>query len=233
MNQPRRLWNHPNAIAYSTVSLAGGATDSSFLAGGAYCPSAGWLVEYAVDFRNSDQLIVTLEAGVAGKRDGRVVVAEDFEFGTSGMFCVLYPYIALSFRAGSATVDFSINMVPLETDDAAIGSLPYILQGSSIETIAAAATNTVPIPIGATGYQVLPADEPLGVIMSAGGMTRAQYAIESSAVASVTAGAQGSAWRPTVPAIGGATEIQVTNTGGSQIDTAVLFQYDLRHGTRS
>jgi hypothetical protein len=224
-----RLWNSPHAIACSTLTLLAGAR-ATVGAGSSYCPSAGWLVEYAVEFNNSDQLTGTIEAGVPGKRDGRVVVAEDFDFGTAGMFAVLYPTVRLTVAAGVAACDISLNFLPLEADDSAVAGLPYILQGNTLLTIGAGATTLVPVPIGATAYQVLPANQAIDVLQTGlGGVTREEYSIESSTVALATAGAQATGWHPTLQATTN-RDISVTNVGAAPITTTVLFQFDMRSG---
>ena len=229
-----RLWNSPHRVGFSEIQILAGVSNAQFAAGSFYCPSAGWLVHYALDIGNSDQMTGVIECGVPGRRDGLFPLADDFELGTAGVFFVPYPRLQMTLTAGSAASIVAVNMFPVEADDAAIASYPSTLQGCTFLAIGAGpATVTTTIPLGATDFQVLGSANQLDVLVTSGGATRQDFSITGSGAAAATAGAQASGWRqiPSSQGTGGNLgTIAVTNPAGGAITTALLWRYDLRSG---
>jgi hypothetical protein len=229
-----RLWNSPNRVGFAETQILGGASNAQFSAGSFYCPSAGWLVHYALDIGNSDQMTGVIECGVPGRSDGLFPLADDFELGSAGVFFVPYPRLRMTLTAGSASSIVLVNMFPVESDDAAIPAYPSTLQGCTFLAIGAGpATVTTTIPLGATDYQVLASANQLDVLVASGGATREEFSITGSGAVSAVAGAQSAGWRqvPSSQGTGGILgTVAVTNPAGGAITSALLWRYDLRSG---
>tara|TARA_R100000808_G_scaffold4758_1_gene15098 strand:+ start:569 stop:1231 length:663 start_codon:yes stop_codon:yes gene_type:complete len=214
-------YNSHKKRLYARRSVAIGGQEV-YRFGDTFCPDAGWLLVW--ESSRARELTISLQGAVAGAGDISPQIVESAVVGRHGLIAVPWPVVNVTIDGGAALTNFSIHGYGIDSE-ATLAGWPNRLYAQTIENIAANATTTTDVPIGATRWCVGSKEGFIAAQVDKGGAIWDQY---ETVTGQITVGLPPPmAWRACLEN----GEIEVTNQGANAEDFSVWFEFDLSVGS--
>jgi hypothetical protein len=214
-------WNSEHSQIFANRKIGAG-DEVVYHLGRTYCPGAGWLVAWSIDQPDNTEL--TAVAAVAGAGSLSATVLENVDMSRHGLIAIPWPVLNLTVKADASTSNVVLHAYAIESA-ADLAGWPSQLYSTNLQNINAAASVSITIPIGATGYSVNGLEAHTVELKDQNGNVFDSYATQKGAVniGQVTK-------QPARYTVDGGS-VRITNDGAGAEDLVVRFHFDLHVGS--